>query len=61
MDGQGCSSWVGMQRTGEQTVSLQRGGCVLHATVEHELLHAIGDFKTFFAFYILHSISVQFL
>ncbi|XP_063052791.1 high choriolytic enzyme 1-like [Engraulis encrasicolus] len=37
----GCYSHVG-RRGGEQTLSLNRMGCVYHHTVQHELLHALG-------------------
>uniref|UniRef100_A0A3B4AUR7 Metalloendopeptidase n=1 Tax=Periophthalmus magnuspinnatus TaxID=409849 RepID=A0A3B4AUR7_9GOBI len=37
----GCWSYVG-RRGGKQTVSLNRGGCLYHNTVQHELLHALG-------------------
>uniref|UniRef100_A0A8C5GLA7 Metalloendopeptidase n=1 Tax=Gouania willdenowi TaxID=441366 RepID=A0A8C5GLA7_GOUWI len=37
----GCYSSVGRQGGG-QTVSLDRGGCLYHGTVQHELLHALG-------------------
>ncbi|KAL2093942.1 hypothetical protein ACEWY4_011254 [Coilia grayii] len=37
----GCYSHVG-RRGGEQTLSLNRQGCVYHHTVQHELLHALG-------------------
>ena len=39
--GQGCSSHVGMYG-GQQYVSLADPGCWYHATIIHELLHAVG-------------------
>ncbi|XP_028812727.1 high choriolytic enzyme 1-like isoform X1 [Denticeps clupeoides] len=38
---QGCWSFVG-RRTGSQTVSLSRQGCVYPHVVQHEILHALG-------------------
>ncbi|CAI5672214.1 high choriolytic enzyme 1-like [Oreochromis niloticus] len=37
----GCWSHLGRQNGG-QIVSLQKGGCVYHKTVQHEILHALG-------------------
>ncbi|KAI5619778.1 nephrosin isoform 2 precursor [Silurus asotus] len=37
----GCYSFIG-RRNGRQVVSLQRGGCVFHNIVQHELIHALG-------------------
>ncbi|MBN3303738.1 HCE1 enzyme, partial [Amia calva] len=37
----GCYSFVG-RRGGRQVVSLQRGGCVFHHVVQHEVIHALG-------------------
>ncbi|XP_051562258.1 hatching enzyme 1.2-like [Myxocyprinus asiaticus] len=37
----GCFSYLGRQG-GEQTVSLDRAGCVHFSIVQHELLHALG-------------------
>ncbi|XP_054879575.1 hatching enzyme 1.2-like [Poeciliopsis prolifica] len=37
----GCWSNIGRQRGG-QYISLNRRGCVDHATVQHEILHALG-------------------
>uniref|UniRef100_A0A3Q3X7S8 Metalloendopeptidase n=1 Tax=Mola mola TaxID=94237 RepID=A0A3Q3X7S8_MOLML len=37
----GCWSYVG-RSGGEQEVSLQKSGCLLKGTVQHEILHALG-------------------
>ncbi|XP_054476467.1 high choriolytic enzyme 1-like [Anoplopoma fimbria] len=37
----GCYSYVGRQGN-NQTVSLERPGCIYHSVVQHELLHALG-------------------
>merc|ERR550519_2503147 len=40
-DGEGCSSSLGM-RGRDQFLTLKRGSCVYHSTVQHEFLHAAG-------------------
>ncbi|KAK1161799.1 high choriolytic enzyme 1-like [Acipenser oxyrinchus oxyrinchus] len=37
----GCYSFLG-RRGGQQTVSLNRRGCVYHQVVQHEFIHALG-------------------
>ncbi|XP_041842016.1 low choriolytic enzyme-like [Melanotaenia boesemani] len=37
----GCWSYVGRQNAG-QFISLEKPGCLFHATVQHEVLHALG-------------------
>lgn len=39
--GDGCYSYVGRQSQ-EQQISLQRNGCLYQATVQHEVIHALG-------------------
>ena len=41
ISGNGCYSFIGMQRSTE-AVSLKRIGCLYIDTIAHELLHALG-------------------